>query len=84
MKLSRALIIRGIRLHSGVVGRLEPLLKKTYIEKDLDARNVSDWIELTEAKSPKTGIVHALRYRWDGIYELVADYRGSGEVTPLW
>ena len=54
------------------------------IEKDLDARNVSDWIELTEAKSPKTGIVHALRYRWDGIYELVADYRGSGEVTPLW
>lgn len=57
-------------------------MRKAIIEADLGLGQVPGWFRVTTPKAPGTGIVHALRRRKDGVFELVADPRGGGLAAP--
>ncbi len=58
-------------------------IKKGIVEIDLGIKASHKYIDIVDAKTPRTGIVHALRYSKDRIYEFVADNRGGGEAIPV-
>jgi len=58
-------------------------IKKGIVEIDLGIEPSHKYIDIVDAKTPRTGIVHALRYSKDKIYEFVADSRGGGEAIPV-
>jgi len=58
-------------------------IKKGIVEMDLGIKPSHKHIDIVDAKTPRTGIVHALRYSKDRIYEFVADSRGGGEAIPV-
>ena len=58
-------------------------IKKGIVEIDLGIKPSHKYIDIVNAKTPRTGIVHALRYSKDRIYEFVADSRGGGEAIPV-
>ena len=58
-------------------------IKKGIVEIDLGIRPSHKYIDVVDAKSPRTGIVHALKYSKNKVYEFVADNRGGGKAIPI-